>query len=104
MIDILHLLGIAEYAALQAGRKIMDIHRSGRLDISAKPDASPVTRADKAAHAIISAMLAPTELPVLSEEAVEADYLHRKKWDYYWIIDPLDGTKEFINGSEEFTV
>jgi len=104
MIDILHLLGLAEYAAVEAGKAVMEVYRSGRFDVSMKPDASPVTRADRSAHSIITRHLAGTGLPVLSEEAAGADHLQRIKWTFFWMVDPLDGTKEFIGGHDEFTV
>lgn len=104
MTDVLHLLTIAEYAALEAGRAVMQIYRSGRLEVSLKPDASPLTRADRSAQSIIARHLAGTGLPILSEEAAGMDYRHRMKWEYFWLVDPLDGTKELIAGQDEFTV
>ena len=104
MTDVLHLLSIAEYAALEAGKAVMQIYRSGRLEVSLKPDASPLTRADRSAQSIIARHLAGTGLPILSEEAAGMDYQHRMKWGYFWLVDPLDGTKELIAGQNEFTV
>jgi len=104
MTDVLHWLGIAENAALEAGEAVMRIYRSGKLDIGVKPDASPITRADRSAQDIIFRHLGGTGLPVLSEEADSADHRRRMKWDYFWMVDPLDGTKEFIGGRDEFTV
>ena len=94
--------------AVAAGDEIMQIY-SGNFDIEFKEDESPLTAADKASHNIIAEGLAGFEFrgrtcPVISEEGVLPDYEDRKDWDYYWLIDPLDGTKEFINRRDEFTV
>ena len=104
MHNILQMLELAELAAREAGRAVMQIHRSGRLDIGPKADGSPLTRADRHSNLIITRHLFNTGLPVLSEEAEGADYSERMKWEYFWMVDPLDGTKEFINGSNDFTV
>jgi len=104
MTDVLHLLGLAENAALEAGKAIMAVYRSRKLEVSLKPDASPLTRADRVSQSIIAGHLARTGLPVLSEEAAGVDYRQRMKWDYFWLVDPLDGTKEFIGSRDEFTV
>lgn len=104
MTDIRHLLEIAKHAALDAGKAIMQIYESGEFETAIKQDASPVTKADKAAHAIITHQLGKTDLPVLSEEAAGIDFKDRKSWEYFWLIDPLDGTKEFINKNGRFTV
>src|SRR5438128_9947215 len=82
----------------------MEISPAGILNGTLKTDASPVTGADKAGQEIISGHLATTGLPVLSEESISVSYRQRRRWGYFWIVDPLDGTKEFINGSDEFTV
>ena len=89
----------------QAGEAILPHWRS-ELEVQAKADASPVTAADLAAHHILFAglqALAP-EIPVLSEEAADIPLSERSAWTRWWLVDPLDGTKEFIAGSEEFTV
>lgn len=104
MIDITHLLELAQRAALQAGQAILEIYTSGNFGVEMKSDQSPLTIADKAAHAIISAQLEETGLPILSEEGSHNPYEERKRWDYFWLIDPLDGTKEFIKKTGEFTV
>jgi 3'(2'), 5'-bisphosphate nucleotidase len=69
-----------------------------------KGDQSPLTLADKAAHTIITLQLEGTGLPILSEEGSTIRYEDRKNWEYFWLIDPLDGTKEFIKKTGEFTV
>jgi len=104
MIDVKHMLGLAGHAAQDAGEAIMEIRRTGILNVTLKTDASPVTAADKTAQEIISGHLATTGLPVLSEESIGVSYRQRRRWGYCWIVDPLDGTREFINGSDEFTV
>lgn len=81
-------------------------HWRNDVAVTEKADASPVTAADLAAHEILAAglrELAP-EVPVLSEEDAAIDYAERAGWQRWWLVDPLDGTKEFISGSEEFTV
>lgn len=72
--------------------------------IERKADNSPLTRADKAAHARIMTFLEPTGIPVLSEEGAHLPYEERRHWHRLWIVDPLDGTKEFIKRNGEFTV
>lgn len=92
--------------AREAGNAIMHIYDNGApLDVSHKSDDSPVTAADIAAHDIILnglTQLTP-EVPVLSEED-PPDWQERQKWQQYWLVDPLDGTKEFIKRNGEFTV
>ncbi|MCU0118344.1 3'(2'),5'-bisphosphate nucleotidase CysQ [Pseudomonas sp. B2M1-30] len=91
--------------ALQAGEVILPFWRSG-VEVTAKSDDSPVTAADLAAHHVIVAGLKTLDpsIPVLSEEDADIPQAVRAGWQRWWLVDPLDGTKEFINGSEEFTV
>lgn len=98
------LVQIARKAALEAGEAILKVYASGNFDVNLKADDSPLTKADKAAHIIIAAQLQQTGLPILSEEGAHADYQERQKWPLYWLVDPLDGTKEFIKRNGEFTV
>lgn len=100
------LLAIATRAALAAGVDIMKIYDDPSADfgIERKADNSPLTRADKAAHARIMTYLTPTDIPVLSEEGAHLPYDERRHWQRLWIVDPLDGTKEFIKRNGEFTV
>ena len=100
------LLATAIQAALDAGRDIMEIYDDPEADfgIERKADNSPLTRADKAAHARIMTYLEPTGIPVLSEEGGHLPYDERRTWQRLWIVDPLDGTKEFIKRNGEFTV
>jgi len=91
--------------ALQAGDAILPFWRTGTA-VTAKADDSPVTAADLAAHHVILAGLTALDpsIPVLSEEDANIPQDVRAGWQRWWLVDPLDGTKEFINGSEEFTV
>lgn len=99
------LLPKAFNAALRAGADILEIYNHGEdLDISIKEDRTPITVADRKAHTVIKEYLAKTHVPLLSEEGREMLYEERRGWDLYWIVDPLDGTKEFIKGNGEFTV
>ncbi|MDD2059383.1 3'(2'),5'-bisphosphate nucleotidase CysQ [Pseudomonas sp. GD03860] len=91
--------------ARQAGEAILPFWRAG-VAVTAKADESPVTAADLAAHEVIAKglrELAP-QIPVLSEEDCEIPLSERQQWQRWWLVDPLDGTKEFIAGTEEFTV
>ncbi|MFZ5524824.1 MAG: 3'(2'),5'-bisphosphate nucleotidase CysQ [Pseudomonadota bacterium] len=89
-----------------AGDAIMAVYRSGEAGTTSKADDSPLTLADLASHRIIVAGLKKLtpELPILSEEAADIPYAERKQWTCYWLVDPLDGTKEFIKRNGEFTV
>ena len=97
-------LEIAIKACLAAGRKIIEIYNSDDFDVSEKSDSSPLTIADKESHKIIVDYLSKTGRPILSEEGSEIDYKIRKSWDTFWLVDPIDGTKEFIKKNGEFTV
>ena len=89
----------------RAGEAILDIYRQD-FDVVQKEDASPMTQADLASHCLIrDALLELTPaIPLLSEESALLDYASRSGWSEYWLIDPLDGTKEFIKRNGEFTV
>lgn len=91
--------------ALDAGRAIMAVYQS-EIAVSHKEDNSPLTQADLAAHDIIMSGLAALqpELPVISEESASIPFEERKQWNRYWLVDPLDGTREFIKRNGEFTV
>ncbi|MDX2298125.1 MAG: 3'(2'),5'-bisphosphate nucleotidase CysQ [Xanthomonadaceae bacterium] len=91
--------------AQRAGAAIMAVYARD-FDVSAKDDASPLTEADMAAHRLIVAglqQLTP-DIPVLSEESAQIDWAVRQRWSRYWLVDPLDGTREFIKRNGEFTV
>jgi len=98
------LLNIAITAALEAGKVILEIYKSDDFEVEVKGDNSPLTRADTASHNVIMSYLEPTGIPVLSEEGRDITYQERKDWKQLWIVDPIDGTKEFIKRNGEFTV
>jgi 3'(2'), 5'-bisphosphate nucleotidase len=105
MPDMEELLEHAITLARDAASRILDIYRRD-FDIETKEDRSPLTEADLAAHNALLAgfdMLTP-DLPVLSEESASIPFAERSSWSRYWLIDPLDGTKEFIKRNGEFTV
>ena len=93
-------------AALAAGKEILNVYNDPFSDfqIERKADNSPLTLADRKAHEIIMTYLQETDYPVLSEEGKHLPYEKRAQWDTLWIVDPLDGTKEFIKRNGEFTV
>lgn len=99
-------LFVAVDAALRAGEKILSIYNDPESDfeIERKADNSPLTIADRKAHETIAMILKETPFPILSEEGKHMDYAVRKDWTTLWIVDPLDGTKEFIKRNGEFTV
>ena len=99
-----HHLITAITAALQAGKAILEIYHSGDFDIELKGDNSPLTRADTASHNVIMSYLETTDIPVLSEEGRDIPIRSVKTWKQLWIVDPIDGTKEFIKRNGEFTV
>lgn len=92
-------------AAVRAGAEIMKIYKhSDDYDISLKSDRTPITIADRLAHKAIKASLGKTRIPILSEEGREMAYEERRNWEHFWLVDPLDGTVEFIKENNEFTV
>jgi len=90
-------------ASIKGGKEILEVYNS-EFAIEHKDDKSPLTEADKRAHLAIVAALEKTGLPILSEEGKHMEYAERKNWDKFWMVDPLDGTKEFIKRNGEFTV
>ena len=93
----------AVQSALKAGSLILEIYES-EFAVEHKEDNSPLTRADKKSHEFLVESLSKFRIPVLSEEGREILYEQRKTWERLWIIDPLDGTKEFIKRNGEFTI
>jgi 3'(2'), 5'-bisphosphate nucleotidase len=92
-------------AAVKAGAEIMKIYKnSDDYDIALKSDHTPITIADRMAHNTIKVALGQTRIPILSEEGREMLYEERRNWELFWLVDPLDGTVEFIKGNNEFTV
>lgn len=102
--DVTELIDRAITAALFAGQKINEVYTTSDFNIQLKKDHTPVTIADQLAHDEILEKLKDTRLPVLSEEGIHLSYSERKNWDLFWLVDPLDGTKEFIKRNDEFTV
>jgi len=90
-------------ASLEAGKVIMEVYDSA-FNVEIKDDKSPLTDADKRANDVINSFLIPTKIPIISEENKQTDYAIRKTWDTCWVVDPVDGTKEFIKRNGEFTV
>ena len=90
--------------AVKAGQGILEVYHSADFKIEEKADQSPLTLADKRSHDTIIQDLAQFNVPILSEEGQSIPFAIRKNWEVYWLIDPLDGTKEFIKKNGEFTV
>ena len=92
--------------ARDAGREIMKIYDSADFEVETKDDHSPLTAADRASHELIVRELATLtpDIPIMSEESAAIPYEERSSWQEYWLVDPLDGTKEFIKRNGEFTV
>ena len=97
------LLLTAIEAAIQAGRAILEIYETDFV-VEHKADDSPLTLADRRSHQILVDHLASAQLPILSEEGRDMPYDERKFWQTFWLLDPLDGTKEFVKRNGEFTV
>ena len=101
--DFSKLMIDAIEAALKAGKAILEIYDTD-FKVETKSDESPLTMADKRSHEIIKSALMGHNLPSISEEGKHISYQERKSWERLWIVDPLDGTKEFIKRNGEFTV
>lgn len=101
-----HLLDISLRAALEAGAEELRIYNlpAEQQEVEFKADESPLTLADRNAHDIICRYLEETPYPILSEEGRHLPHEQRSQWDCYWCVDPLDGTKEFVKHSGEFSV
>jgi 3'(2'), 5'-bisphosphate nucleotidase len=95
---------LALRSAFAAGNAVMKIYGNDRLIIKRKKDFSPLTLADQSAHEVLMTFLDKSQIPVISEEGQQYEYEIRKNWDFYWLVDPLDGTKEFLKRNGEFTV
>ena len=104
--EILNELDSVVRIAESAGQAILQVYETRNLETRLKADQTPVTLADQAAHDLILASLSslPSQLPVISEESESMEYEKRISWPAFWLVDPLDGTKEFIAGYREFTV
>ena len=103
MIDLLNSI---ENLAIEAGKAILEIYNSADFGVEMKSDDSPLTKADLASHNVIAKGLQELtpDIPVLSEESANIAFAERQSWKKYWLVDPLDGTKEFIKKNGEFTV
>lgn len=100
-----NLLTQSVNAAIRAGAAIMEIYNGEeRCTVELKSDYTPLIEADKAAHIAIKEALGASRIPILSEEGREMEFEERQSWDLFWLVDPLDGTAEFIKRSGEFTV
>jgi 3'(2'), 5'-bisphosphate nucleotidase len=102
--NLTDLLKIAIHASELASQQILAVYNSADFQVEVKADYSPLTIADKKSHDAIESILKETGLPILSEEGKSIPYETRKNWKRFWLIDPLDGTKEFIKRNGEFTV
>ena len=91
-------------AAIAAGKAINEVYHSKDFGVEYKSDKSPLTLADQKSHDIIVNGLRELDIPILSEEGKDTPYAQRKDWKRFWVVDPLDGTKEFIKRNGEFTV
>ena len=91
-------------ASIEAGLEILKIYNTDDFGVSYKEGDMPLTKADLAANAIIQEVLETTHIPIISEENKAIDFTTRKEWGRCWIVDPLDGTKEFIKRNGDFTV
>jgi 3'(2'), 5'-bisphosphate nucleotidase len=105
MIDLSYLVVKIKDISIEAGKGILDIYDSG-YSVEHKDDRSPLTEADMISHNMICKHLSELtpDIPVLSEESSAIPYEKRQTWQRYWLVDPLDGTREFINRNGEFTV
>ena len=101
---ITQLLQDAVYAALSASRKVRNIYDSGDFGVNLKSDSTPLTKADKISDEEIREHLFHTHIPLISEEGRTVHYDERANWRLFWLVDPIDGTKEFIKELGEFTV
>jgi 3'(2'), 5'-bisphosphate nucleotidase len=96
-------LELAIKSAIEAGKAIMGVYAT-EFSVDFKSDQTPLTTADTRADEIITKALNKTGLPIISEEGRQTPYHQRENWDSYWLVDPLDGTKEFVNRNGEFSV
>src|SRR4051812_121567 len=96
-------LSLAVKAALRAGDEILRIYNTD-FNVETKSDNTPVTLADRTSGECITRILSETGIPVISEEEEVLDYSVRKSWKRVWIVDPLDGTKEYVKRNGEFAV
>jgi len=98
------MIELAKEVSVKAGKAILDVYSSGDFGVELKSDNSPLTLADTKSQSVILSYLEGTGIPILSEEGKHLPYAERKYWNWLWLVDPLDGTKEFIKRNGEFTV
>lgn len=103
MTDRAELLLRSIFTAVKAGKAILEVYGTD-FSVDIKADKSPLTQADRKSHEIIMADLSNAGIPILSEEGREIAYAERASWDPFFLVDPLDGTKEFVKRNGEFTV
>lgn len=103
MKDTTSLLRLAQEAAIEAGQEILKIYDTD-FAVDYKEDQSPLTQADQKSNQVIMSYLNKLDIPIISEENQQLSYSERKDWEEFWLVDPLDGTKEFIKKNGEFTV
>jgi 3'(2'), 5'-bisphosphate nucleotidase len=104
MIDHHILLQTAVLASLKGAREIMAVYHKADPGVRLKEDATPVTEADMRSNRVIECALGSTGIPIISEEGKDLSFSHRSGWNRFWLVDPLDGTKEFIKHNGQFTV
>jgi 3'(2'), 5'-bisphosphate nucleotidase len=104
-IDLATLVEPVQAIAREAGRRIMTVY-TGAFSVTEKADQSPITEADLASHSCILRGLAQLTpgIPILSEEAADVGFAERSRWEWLWLVDPLDGTREFIKRNDQFSV
>ena len=103
MFELKNIIPTILKTTITAGQAIMEIYKTD-FNVEVKSDQSPLTLADREAHKIISSTLKNMGYPILSEEGDVVPFGERLKWDKFWLVDPLDGTKEFVKRNGEFTV
>ncbi len=103
-IDLIRKADTAIKAAINAGVKVLDIYNANTFEVKYKNNRSMFTDADITSHKIILKLLEKSNIPVLSEEGKNIDFSIRKKWNIFWLVDPIDGTKEFVNRNGDFTI
>ncbi|UCH21195.1 MAG: 3'(2'),5'-bisphosphate nucleotidase CysQ [Deltaproteobacteria bacterium] len=103
MSDNLQYLAKAILASIKAGKAILEVYYTD-FSVEQKADNSPLTLADRKSHKIIAESLKELDIPILSEEGKEIPFEERLNWNTLWIVDPLDGTREFVKRNDEFTV
>ncbi|MGX1928066.1 3'(2'),5'-bisphosphate nucleotidase CysQ [Flagellimonas sp. 2504JD4-2] len=103
-LEISELLKTAIEASVDAGKAILEVYENTDYQVLEKGDKSPLTEADLCSNKVINEYLIPTDIPIISEENKQLGFEVRKQWATCWMVDPLDGTKEFIKRNGEFTV